>query len=184
MNRSTKPIIFDYKKAKATQAILWLLHKHGGSMDKLKLVKLIFYADREHLARYGRPIVGGSYVAMQHGPVSSDLLNRLNEATPQSGSLFTIDDYRILANSFVDEDKLSESDIEVLTNVNNEYGRYDSFTLCDITHKLKAWDKNYPDKNSNTSNPLPYEDFFLDLKDDSILDIIRDNQESWAELGW
>ena len=177
-------IYFPYNSERATQVVLWLLHKHGGSIDKLKLVKLVFYADREHLACYGRPIAGGFYVAMPHGPVSSELLDHLNGATPQADLPFTIEGCCISANKVVNEDKLSESDIEILEKVNNEYGRYDPFTLRDMTHELKAYKKNYPDSNANTSNPLPYEDFFLDLKDDSILDIISDNQEAWAELGW
>ena len=29
----------------------------------------MFFADKEHLLDYGRPITGDSYVAMEHGPV-------------------------------------------------------------------------------------------------------------------
>ena len=177
-------ICFPYNSERATQVVLWLLHKHGGSIDKLKLVKLAFYADREHLACYGRPIIGGSYKAMPHGPVSSELLDHLDVATPQADLPFTTQGRCVSANQSVNEDKLSESDIEILEKIDNEYGRHDPITLRNMTHELKAYKKNYPDINANTSNELPYEDFFLDLKDNSILDIISDNQEAWAELGW
>ena len=173
-----KPISFCYNPQKATQAILWLLHKHGGGMDKLKLVKLIYYADREHLALYGRPIIGGTYVAMQNGPVSSELLIHLNKAAKEAGLSFSLQGYQILAKGAVDEDELSESDIEVLEHINSEYGRYDTFTLRDLTHQLKAWRACYPDPTVNTSHPLPYEKFFLDLEDDEILDLIREHQET------
>ena len=66
----------------------------------------------------------------------------------------------------------------MLENTNCEYGRYDSFTLRDMTHNLKSWRKNYPDKDANTSNPMPYEDFFLDVDDNGMLDIIREDQEA------
>jgi len=38
---------FDYKKA--TQAINYLVKKEGGTIDKLKLIKLVYFADRYHL---------------------------------------------------------------------------------------------------------------------------------------
>lgn len=184
MSEPPKPIAFRYNSQRATQAILWLLHKHGGGMDKLKLVKLLFYADREHLVRYGRPIIGGDYVAMQHGPVPSQLLNYLNRAAEEADLPFNLQDHHVLAKEVVNEDELSESDIEVLEYINTEYGKYDPITLRNLTHELKAYQSCYPDPTVNTSRPLPYEAFFLDLKDDGILDIVRDNQEAWAELGW
>lgn len=178
MKNPAKPISFPYDRDKATQSILWLLHRHGGSMDKLKLVKLVFYADREHLARYGRPIVGGSYVAMRHGPVSSELLDQINEAVPEASLPFVTQNYHILAQGPVDEDELSESDIKVLEDINSTYGCYDPFTLRNLTHQLRAWKQHYPDPNVNTSYPLPYEAFFLDIKDNGILELVREDQEA------
>ena len=53
---------FDYKKA--TQAINYLTKKEGGQIDKLKLIKLIYLADRYHLRRYGRRVVNYADLAM------------------------------------------------------------------------------------------------------------------------
>lgn len=180
MSQSTKSISFKYDKAKATQVILWLLHRHG-IMDKLRIVKLIFFADREHLARYGRPITGGTYVAMPHGPVSSELLNHINQISCEKNAPFVLDKTKLSPKQLVDEDYLSESDIEILEDTNKKYGSYGPWTLRNMTHDLKAYKKNYPD-NAHTSVPLPYEDFFLDLNDDSILDIIREDQEALADI--
>jgi len=173
-----KPIKFEYDSAKATHAMLWLLHKHGGAMDKLKLVKLIFYADREHLAKFGRPIAGGHYVAMIHGPVPSELLDNLNHAAEGSGLLFQVVGTKIIALSSANEDELSESDIQVLEQTNSVFGYHDTFALRDLTHRLRAWSKNYPNPTENTSHPLPYEDFFLDLEGDEMLQVIREHQEA------
>jgi len=171
---SDRNITFPYDRNKATQAILWLLHRNGGAMDKVKLVKLVYLADWNHLIRYGRPIVGGSYCAMKLGPVSSELLNHIEETT----SDFATEQYRVLAKTTANEELLSESDIEILDEVYDKYRSCDSWKLVDITHRFKAWDKNYPDKDANTSYSLPYEDFFLDTRDKSMLDIIREEQEA------
>jgi len=177
-DQMNRPIRFKYDSSKATQAILWLLHKHGRAMDKLKLVKLIFYADREHLSRFGRPIVGGSYVAMRHGPVSSELLDNVNFAAEGKGLPFQLVGTTVTALSSVNEDELSESDIQVLDRINSLHGNRDTFALRDLTHNLRAWSKNYPNPTDNTSRPLPYEDFFLDLEDKEMLEVIREHQEA------
>jgi len=180
MNRQTKPIRFKYEEAKATQVILWFLHRHGIT-DKLKLVKMVFFADREHLARYGRPIVGGAYCAMPYGPVSSELLNHIDKINDEKNPPFVLRGYQLHPQSQFNEDYLSESDVEILEEVDNKYGKCDPFTLSNITHQLKAY-KKHCQKNTHTSVPLPYEDFFLDLDDRSILDIIREDQASLADL--
>ena len=62
---------FDYKKA--TQVINYLTKKEGGQINKLKLIKLVYLADRYHLRRYGRPMVNDAYFAMPLGPVGSSV---------------------------------------------------------------------------------------------------------------
>ena len=169
---------FRYDRRRAVQAMLWLLKDHGGAMNKLKLVKLIFYADREHLARYGRPIVGGDYYAMPLGPASSQLLDDLRSPTPTEDFPLEVLGRRVLARGASDEDWLSESDIDILEHVNREYGRHDGIRLKDMTHQLEAYRKNFQHGSSRKSFRLPYEDFFLDLSDDEMLAVIREDQEA------
>jgi len=169
-------IKFEYDSRRATQAILWLLHKHGGALDKLKLVKLIFFVDRLHLSLFGRPTVGGRYVAMRFGPAPSELYDAIKEAGSSASDPYLTKGNQVIAQSPVNEDLLSESDIEALEKVDGEFGHLDSFHLSQITHRLKVYMKNRP--ATNTSTPIPYEDFFLDLPDASILDLIREDQEA------
>ena len=173
----TMEICFGYDPAKATQVVLWLVHKHLGPLDKLKLVKLVFYADRQHLARYGRPIVGGCYYAMPNGPVSSELLDCIQDSAGGENPAFELTDLKVRAKMSPDEEFLSESDIEVLEETDEEFGKLDPWHLRNMTHKLKAWKKNKPLPKGR--RPLPYEDFFLDLdvRNKSMLALIREDQE-------
>ncbi|MCB1234479.1 MAG: SocA family protein, partial [Verrucomicrobiae bacterium] len=56
---------------KATQALNFFARKETGRINKLKALKLVFFADRCHLRRYGRPITNDRYLAMNYGPVAS-----------------------------------------------------------------------------------------------------------------
>ncbi len=117
MSVAAQSVYFPYNPDKANQAILWLLEAQGGKIDKLKLVKELYLADKEHLLRYGRPIIGGQYYAMPHGPVSTELLKHIDQATIPSGP-FILENNLIKSNTleFSTED-LSESDIEIMTNL-------------------------------------------------------------------
>ncbi len=47
-------------------------------MDKLRLIKLLYIAERQMLRETGKPLLGSRVVAMQHGPVHSEVLDLLN----------------------------------------------------------------------------------------------------------
>ena len=55
----------------------------------MKAIKLIYLADRLHLRKYGRPIIGDMYWAMKLGPVGS-LAKRVAELTdmPEDALLY------------------------------------------------------------------------------------------------
>ncbi len=77
---------------KALQAIDFIATRRAG-LTQYYIGKILFFADRDHLLDFGRPITGDKYVAMEHGPVPSairdllkldsdypdDLLNALSE---------------------------------------------------------------------------------------------------------
>src|SRR5438552_12746259 len=62
---------FSFSHRKATQALNFFAQRAGGSINKMKALKLVYFTDRYHLRRYGRPVVGDEYVAMNYGPVAS-----------------------------------------------------------------------------------------------------------------
>lgn len=49
-------------------------------LTKLKAAKLLYFADKEHLLRYGRPILGDVYYCLPYGPVPSVALNEMGDA--------------------------------------------------------------------------------------------------------
>lgn len=50
---------FSFSHRKATQALNFFARKAPGhSINKMKALKLVYFADRYHLRKYGRPVVG------------------------------------------------------------------------------------------------------------------------------
>lgn len=68
--------LFDERKA--AQAAAFLLHKAGGRLPLLKLMKLLYLSERESLQKYGDTITGDTFVSMPNGPVLSMTLNFIN----------------------------------------------------------------------------------------------------------
>ena len=75
-----------FKEDKATQAAAFFLKKRNAPMSHLKLIKLLYLAEREALIRLGRPITFDFYVSMDHGPVLSETLNLLHGESEGDGS--------------------------------------------------------------------------------------------------
>jgi len=67
---------FNELKARAVAARFLTLA--GGRINILKLVKLIYLVDRESTKRRNIPVVGGLYVSMKYGPLTSELLDKIN----------------------------------------------------------------------------------------------------------
>jgi uncharacterized phage-associated protein len=59
--------MFDDRRV--AQMAAYLLSREKGRMNHLKLMKLLYLADRESMKRHGQPISGDRFVAMDHGPV-------------------------------------------------------------------------------------------------------------------
>src|SRR5215472_9081648 len=66
-------------------AVLTLFASRMKDIDALKASKLLYYSDKRHLLRYGRPITGDSYFGMSNGPVpeqSYDIIKAALKKTP------------------------------------------------------------------------------------------------------
>lgn len=131
-----------FNERKAAQMAAYLLHKRGGTMSHLKLMKLLYLVDREAMDRYGVPVSGDLLVAMPHGPVLSNTLNQMDgdvESSPGGWTHWIADkaDYELTLRkplSPEDLDELSEAECEVLDAVWERFGSMGRWALRDYTH--------------------------------------------------
>lgn len=159
-----------YKKA--TQALNILARKKNGKINKMKAIKLIFLADRLHLRKYGRPIVGDMYWAMKLGPVGSltknvaELSSISEEALAYAKKYIKpIDEKKQVIASLKQEDLsvFSKTDLECIESVYNKFSDKDQFELAEITHEFPEWIKHKKELEGGKKRVrMDYDDFFVD----------------------
>jgi len=139
------PLKFDEKKT--TQAAAILLRKHGGPMEFLKLLKLLYLADRQSLLRSGRSITCDRYVSMDHGPVLSMTYDLISNGTSVQKESFWLQhisvpaDYRVKVLNDPGNSELSEVETQMLEEVYATFGNWDQWKLVDeVMHVLPEWE--------------------------------------------
>lgn len=178
--------VLHFNEKKATQAASLLLKLRGGKMSYMKLIKLLYLADREALIRYGRPISTDRYVSMDNGPVLSRVYNlAAGGNAPDSPSIWSSEisapsNYEVSLVGKAECDELSDAEIELLKETFKKYGSMDRWDLVEVTHKLPEWQD--PD---GSAIPITYRDILVADGKKSELEItsIEDELAELAQAG-
>lgn len=169
---------FSFSHRKATQALNFFAAKAGGKINKMKALKLVFFADRYHLRKYGRPVVGDEYLAMNYGPVASgtkdlaemsDFLGAEERHYARRFIAPSESHQAVSSRADVEEKVFSQSDREALEFAWRRFGRVDKFALSEVTHQYPEWKRHEPALRSNLASrvPMNYRDFLRDPEGDA-----------------
>ena len=126
-------------------------------MDRKRLLALLYLADRKSLEKTGRPIIGGRLVAMDHGPIHSEVYDFIKGGHPEQpkwSSYFSNDAYRVLLTLDPGVCALSRYEIDVLNEVSDEFIASGTWDVANATHFLEEYQKTY---EAGTSTPIPLE---------------------------
>ncbi len=138
---------FDFDREKGVASALYVCKrlieaKHQPSLHKI--FKIFYFADQKHIARYGRPIVGDSYIAMKYGPVPTNLYS-IFQSVRGDGDCFPSDTYKeffevkghnVSPLAAPDLDELSESEVECLDSSIEENKAKGFGELTRLSHDL------------------------------------------------
>lgn len=153
----------DILKLKAV--VLYVAEKFKG-VDILRLLKIIYFANKEHLARYGRSIINDDFRALERGPVASAIYDAINVSrgqkkanacksySPIYNSIETGNDdlsYIIFPKEKPDLDELSISDRECLDKSFQE-NKDLSFEELSLKSHDSAW---YAARERSSANNPP-----------------------------
>ena len=128
-----------------------------GKVNKIKLVKLLYIADRDHFLQHGAPITGDDQYALNKGPVPSMTLDMLDGDLPESEECFRHvhqDDFTFTVKEEPRVDLLSESELAVLDAVLRDHGNKDKWALVKETHTYPEYKQTY---RQGTSTLISYE---------------------------
>jgi len=171
--------------SKISAAAKYVLIK-GGAMDIYHLVKILYFAEREHYANYGTHLLPDNFVAMNYGPVPTLLYDAIKiarndiDAYPQNilasqlAKSFVVKGELLAAAGEIDMDELSRAEIRALDRsiADNKNKKFD--LLRDQSHDI-AWRTAWETKNNSLMNE------FLIAKaggaSDDFIDYLRDCRE-------
>jgi uncharacterized phage-associated protein len=127
-------------------------------MNSMRLLKLLYIADREALKETGRPITGGPVVAMERGPVLGevyDLVRGQHGGMPLWDEFLSLNRYDLELVKDPDVRQLSRYEIRKLQEIAKRHADDDEWALSKLTHQFPEWIKNDP---GTASRAIPLED--------------------------
>ena len=147
---------FDILKTMQGAAVL-LKFEPSHAMSRLRLLKLLYIADRELLQTRMRPLTGDRPVAMRNGPVLSqtyDLIKGVDFGSPQWNTCLRSEVRNVHLIDDPGVGKLSRQEIQKLQEVSSRFAERDDWEVAEYTHGYPEWIKNQPDKTSYKAIPL------------------------------
>lgn len=117
-----------FNEQKTLNSMLYLMQL-AGCIGLYSLVKLLYFADKQHLHRWGRTITGDNYVRMRYGPTPSGAYDMLKSVRGDDDWPSDLNPYfyfvrknSVALRETPNLDVLSDSEITVLDRVYRDYG--------------------------------------------------------------
>lgn len=134
-------------------------------LGKVKLMKLFYYLDFNHVKKYGTSVTGDEYFHLEKGPIPSTIMNMITELANDQESSRLASDIAIetpvgtrmlrvkgLRNFEEKDEKLfTASELEVLKDVVKEFGDDSTDAIIESSHSESPW------KETKYGQSIPYE---------------------------
>lgn len=132
-----------YDHAKGVEILRYIIS--SGVTNAYHIMKAMYFADKYHLQKYGRQVNGNKYIAMDMGPVPSEMYDFIKAIRNHFITGFEpVNHHHIACNADPDTDWLSESDMEALDFGINEVKGLSMGAVMDKSH-----DEAYRNTDSN-----------------------------------
>ena len=138
-------ISFVFDEMKATQAACYLLTLNAGCINYMKMIKLLYLADRQYITDWSNSITTDCYVSMDNGPVTSQIYDLIKASRTDNGSYWAscirTNEYNVaLAKEPEEYDRLSPMEMEVIAEINNKFSAVSEWDVVKFCHEnLREW---------------------------------------------
>jgi hypothetical protein len=150
---------FTFNPQKSAQAGAYLLKLNGGDMDKYMWIKMLYWADRESLAKWNEPITGDNPVSMEHGQVLETIYDLTKKGCFQSQKEYwgkfisdADEEHRITQKDDPGIDELSKAEIKILEET---YAKFKDSNFGKLKRFFAALGEH--EDVGQSSKPLPIE---------------------------
>ncbi|MGB7338928.1 MAG: Panacea domain-containing protein [Phototrophicaceae bacterium] len=149
-------LTFEFDLQKALEAIIYLANKTQEQPTFMRVVKLMYLADKTSLEQYGRFISGDTYYAMKDGPVPTHTYDILKDTESNDKGFEVIHrNYpTIKVHRDANLDYLSESDTICLDKTLAAFDHHPTWRLREISHD-EAWEATWEEAQGNNSVIIP-----------------------------
>jgi uncharacterized phage-associated protein len=145
------------KHQKLAQAVAYILRDEPSyRMNYMRLIKLLYIANRESLRETGETITHSRFAAMERGPVLEDLYDFIRgqcEEFPVWQEFFRTQNYELVLREDPGSGKLCGYETKLLRRVKENYKDYDEWDLVKETQDFPEWKENEP--SAGTSRRIP-----------------------------
>ena len=186
---------------KIKSVVEYILQQMGVAVDYIHLFKVMYFAQEEHLALYGVPIMYDTFVARKHGPVPlltykvlrlaegkvEDTTGDLKEFASDL-NLRESDGHQVVSlarDVKVDMDELSRSNIRILDKWIAHCKEIESFDLSELSHDnawLKA--KRQAEKTGEDTKISLYDMAASGGASKDMLQVVKERQINRKALSW
>jgi uncharacterized phage-associated protein len=146
-------------------------------MNYMRLLKLLYIAEREILQESGQSLTGCETIAMKRGPVLEEvysLIRGQHHFAPQWGKFFQTERYDIVMTADPGNGRLSRFITSKLQDVADRHVNDDEWQLVEVTHQFPEWKNNDP---GVSSKPIPLIDILRAIgREDDYEQIVANNQ--------
>lgn len=134
-------------------------------LGKVKLMKLFYYLDFNHVKQYGTSVTGDEYFHLEKGPIPTTIMTMISELaqdpessklssdfyleTPQGTRMLRVKPLR----DFTEEDEklFTESELEILKEVTAKFGNDSTDQIIESSHAESPWTE------TKYGQSIPYE---------------------------
>ena len=129
-----------FRSQKAAQICTYYASLSGGMIEKLKLIKLVYLAEREYLSSYHHPMLFDEFYSLPNGPICSSTLHGVNGVIHED----LWDEYIARNGNIVvavkslerdDLDQVSDAEMEVVTEIWRKFSGMTASQIRNYTHE-------------------------------------------------
>ncbi len=149
----------NYDSIKMRELILYFARNHGDTppLGRVKMAKLLFYADNETYRETAYPITGAQYRKRPHGPAAAQYEGTFGQMQIDKDAHEEVvgKGFRIVADRDADMSLFNDDEKRIMADVLDKYRAWSAQQISDASHREVGWRVATPDKE------IPYEAFLL-----------------------